>query len=360
MPIRPDDAANLAKGVREVYVEAEAVLLAKIAKALASGDDGPDWAERKLLGIRAVTAATDKVLADLAANVPGAVERALQFAYQRGIAASSQELADSGFGAAAFAEIMPTQAVAALVAATTASQAAQAFQIRRAVADAYQQAITAATAQVLTGTMTRREASAKALTDLTKNGIASFVDQRGRRWEMGAYNEMAVRSSAMNAMLQGTVDRLGEFGADEVMISDAPEECPRCRPFEGRVLSLSGRSAGQLLGDGVPVFASLEDAKAQGLFHNSCRHSMSMYIPGFTKRRAATADPVGSELRVKQRAFERRVRELKRADAIAQEFGGVEATAARAKLRAKQREFTAWREANNRKNLSYRTNITSR
>jgi hypothetical protein len=33
---------------------------------------------------------------------------------------------------------------------------------------------------------------------------------------------------------------------------------------------------------------------------------------------------------------------------------------ARAKLRAKQQEFTAWREDNSRKNLSYRTSLTVR
>jgi hypothetical protein len=133
-----------------------------------------------------------------------------------------------------------------------------------------------------------------------------------------------------------------------------------CRPFEGKVLSLSGRTTGRLK-DGKAVVASLAQAKSAGLFHNNCRHSHSIYLPGITKGPGKdTADPTGDALRQKQRAYERRVRELKRADAIAQEFGGPQATQARAKLRAKQSEFTAWREANDRKNLAYRTSLTAR
>ena len=35
--IRPDDAATLAKGVQEMYAEAETLLLQRIANALAAG-----------------------------------------------------------------------------------------------------------------------------------------------------------------------------------------------------------------------------------------------------------------------------------------------------------------------------------
>lgn len=360
MVMRPDDAAGLAKGVREIFVEAENILLQKIAGQLAKGLDDPAWAEQKLLNIRALLIEVDKVIADLAAGVPGAVARALQFAYQRGIAAASAEAAAAGLGAAAFTEVQPTGAVAALVTATVASQPEQMFQIRRAVVDIYQQVITQTTAQVNAGVLTRREASKAALVKLAGQGVTTFVDTAGRRWDMGSYNEMAVRTSAMNSMLQGTTDRLGELGLDLVIVSDAPEECKLCRPFEGKVLSMSGRRDGDRLKDGVRVSDSLAGAKSAGLFHPNCRHSFSMYLPGITKRQPPVADPAGDALRQQQRAFERRVRELKRADALAFEFGGPEAAAARAKLRAKQAEFKDWREANGRKDLAYRTSLTSR
>ena len=54
MAIRPDDAAVLAKQVRDIFAEAETVMLGKIARALAAGHTEPDWADRKLRGIRDV------------------------------------------------------------------------------------------------------------------------------------------------------------------------------------------------------------------------------------------------------------------------------------------------------------------
>lgn len=359
MAIRPDDAAVLAKDLREMFSEAESVLLQRIARALAKGADSPMWAETKLLTIQALQRETSAVLLDLANNVPGAVERAVGLAYNRGIATAGTELAAAGLAHGAFGEVQPTGAASAIISETMARITPMSFHIRRAVTDIYQQVVTQVTAQTTLGTVTRREASRMVLTRLAQSGIKGFRDTAGRQWEMGAYAEMAMRSSTANAMLQGHTDRISELGIDTVVVNNSPEECSICRPFEGKVLSLSGRTTGRLK-DGKTVICSLAEAKSKGLFHNNCRHSHSIYLPGITKAETDTADPQGDALRQQQRAYERRVRELKRADAIAQEFGGTPAAQARAKLRAKQAEFKAWREANDRKNLAYRTNITAR
>lgn len=360
MAIRPDDAAALAKDLRELYAEAEATLLQRIAKALASGREAPDWAEQKLLNIQALSRQADGILADLARNVPGAVERAVGLAYNRGIATAGGELVAAGMMHGAFGEVQPTGAAAAIVSDTLGRLTRMSFQIRRAVVDVYQQVVTQVAAQTALGTVTRREASRTILNRLAGQGVTGFKDTAGRNWSMSAYAEMAARTSASNAMLQGHTDRLQELGVDTVIVSDAPEDCELCRPFEGKVLSLSGRTTGRLK-DGKDVFASLAEAKGKGLYHPNCRHSHSIYLPGITKGPTKdTADPEGNALRVKQRAYERRVRELKRQDAIAQEFGGPAATQARARLRAKQSEFRLWRESNDRKDLSYRTNLKAR
>lgn len=360
MAIRPDDAAVLAKELRELFSEAETVLLQRIARALARNVDKPNWAETKLLAIQALQRETAGILTDLDKGVPGAVERAVNLAYNRGIATAGAELTTAGLVHAAFAEVQPTSALAAIVSEAMARLTPMSFQIRRSVTDVYQQVVTQTVAQTALGTVTRREASRMVLTRLGQQGIAGFTDTAGRQWNLATYAEMAVRSSTANAMLQGHTDRVTELGVDTVIVSDAPEECEICRPFEGRVLSLSGRTIGRLK-DGKTVVASLAEAKARGLYHNNCRHSHSIYLPGITKGPTKdTADPEGNALRVQQRAYERRIRELKRQDAIAQEFGGPAATQARAKLRAKQAEFKAWREEHDRKNLAYRTSLKAR
>lgn len=360
MAIRPDDAASLAKGIREQFSEAEVLLLEKIAKALADGKDGPDWVERKLRTLQALRAQTDRILANLQAGLPGAVEEAVGFAYNRGVATAGTELTKAGLRYGAFAEVQPTGAIAAIVSEMLVRTEPMVFQIRRAVTDIYQQVVTQAASQTALGVVTRREASGIILERLGKVGITGFRDVSGRNWNMASYAEMAARTSTAQAMLQGHTDRIQELGVDTVIVSDAPEECRICRPYEGKVLSLSGRTTGRL-SDGRMVEGSLADAKRAGLYHPHCRHSHSIYLPGITKGPGTdTADPKGDALRQQQRAYERRIRELKRQDAIAKEFGGNNAAQTRAKLRAKQAEFKTWREENDRKNLSYRTSLTVR
>jgi hypothetical protein len=359
MAIRPDDAAVLAKGLRELYVEAETVLLQKVARALAKGSDSPGWVDEKLLGIQALRRQVDDVLVDLANNVPGAVERAVGIAYNRGIATAGAELTAAGLPHAAFAEVQPTSAVAAIVSETLTRTQPMAFQIRRAVTDVYQRVVTEVAAQTTLGTATRREASQMVLQRLAKQGVTGFKDTAGRAWSMPSYAEMAMRTSTSQAMLQGHTDRITELGVDTVIVSNAPEECSICRPFEGKVLSLTGQTTGRLK-DGKTVVASLAEAKGKGLYHPNCRHSHSIYLPGITKATTDTADPAGDKLRQTQRAYERRIRELKRQEAIAMEFGGPAASQARAKLNAKRAEFKAWREEHDRKDLAYRVSLKAR
>lgn len=96
--------------------------------------------------------------------------------------------------------------------------------------------------------------------------------------------------------------------------------------------------------------------------HN-CRHRVGIFLPGRTRPIEASKDPEGSKLRAQQRYRERRVREHKRRVLAAEAAGGKtspEAKAARAKLRAYQADFAAWRKANGRKNLTARTSLTVR
>jgi hypothetical protein len=73
----------------------------------------------------------------------------------------------------------------------------------------------------------------------------------------------------MEAHLQGTLNRLSEHGHDLVKISTHSRACPLCVPWQGRILSITGKT------DGYPT---LEEAKAQGLFHPNCRHAMGLHI----------------------------------------------------------------------------------
>jgi hypothetical protein len=362
MALSPNSAAELVKVIRDLYTEAEEIVLLKLARQLARGIESESWADRKYADLQELNRQLTALVDDLNSNVPGAVERAMQLAYNRGTATAVNELTAAGLGAAATAAPPIAPSVAAFTRATMEALGSTPFRIRRWVDDAYGRVTRETTAQMLTGAITRREASAAALKRYAVRGVTGFTDISGRNWNLASYAEMAARTQAAQASLQGHTDRLQDLGMDLVIVSDAPEECIICRPWEGKVLSIAGRTYATL-SDGTEVEGSVLEATAAGLYHNSCRHSQTLYLPGITKRFGRTEDPEGDALRQRQRAHERRIREWKRRVIVDDELLGknsVGARATRAKLRQAQAEFKDFREKNGLKNLTYRTSLTAR
>src|SRR5690606_31642181 len=97
-------------------------------------------------------------------------------------------------------------------------------------------------------------------------------------------------------------------GYDLVYVNDSPEECPICRLWEGKVLSITGRT---------PGYPTVDQARADGLWHPNCTHGTSPYIPGLTRLPTNTENPRGYEEKRRQRAIERQIRKWKRREAAA-------------------------------------------
>lgn len=116
------------------------------------------------------------------------------------------------------------------------------------------------------GYETWQESSKKMIESLQKRGITSFTDRLGRKWNLETYSEMAIRTGLMETMNQGTCNRILERGNDLIRISSHRGACPRCAPWQGKILSITGKTSG---------FPTLGDAKAAGLFHPRCRHAIS-------------------------------------------------------------------------------------
>lgn len=114
------------------------------------------------------------------------------------------------------------------------------------------------------GYQTWKQAAKNLRKDLEARGITGFVDRTGRRWNMKTYTEMVARTSTMEAHLSGTANRILENGGDLVRVSSHINSCPNCSPYQGKTLSLTGRSQG---------YETLENARANGLFHPNCRHT---------------------------------------------------------------------------------------
>lgn len=330
MSISPALAEELAGPVVEVYAEAERLLLNRIGASLAQGLDAPGWAERKLLEVQLLQrhAAADLV----AANATGTATAAANIAraWNRGAAGAEHDIARAVLGGLRVA--VPTQAsLEAITGELVTSLRAVEQRVLRAVPDVYREVIRAAAPQVLVGVQTRREAAQAALDQLAARGITGFTDRSDRRWALDSYVEMATRAATARAAVDGHTRRLTERGYGLIAVSDAPQECALCRPFEGKVLAITAEHLGE------HTSMTLDQARARGLFHPGCRHSTGLYQPGLTVLPVNTADPEGDAARAKLRRLERELRAARRSESVA--LDPQAHTKARARIRAKQAQI---------------------
>lgn len=290
MPVSPAMAEDLAAAVARLYADAELSIIERMRAALVAGIDSPLWAEIKLRSIGDLRAAIEEVTDALQQDANGAVRAALIEAYGRGRQAAVAELGALDIGRELQARrVLPgAPAVDRLAASYVADTRPLYVRITRAVTDAYQRIVTRVSSGPLLGTVTRRQASQRALDQFAQRGVSGFVDSAGRSWELASYAEMAVRSVTARAAIEGHIDALTEIGQQLVIVSDAPLECPLCRPWEGEILAINGQSgphtvqaehATETVGRLRPrprtipvhVAGSLEEARRLGLFHPNCR-----------------------------------------------------------------------------------------
>ena len=298
----PDLALRLAQAVADLYGTATEQLLRIVAGRLARGIESPGWAEAKLAEVTGLRNEARRVVEALQVAAPDVVQAAIEGGWEAGIRAAQADVTGT------LTPRTNNAAVRRLVDETVTQLADAHTQILRSTVDMYRQVIAQASALPVSGAGTRRQAAQQAFDRLVDQGLTGFIDKQGRRWGLDTYTEMATRTATGRAQVAGTLDRFQADGRDLVIVSDAPQECKACRPWEGRVLSISGAD---------PKYPSLQAAQRAGLLHANCRHRLGAYIPGVTKRLTDTADPEGDRLRREQRRLERGVRQWKQRAAAA-------------------------------------------
>lgn len=359
MPASPDDGARLAARVAAQVAEAEALLLRRIARALAAGIDRPDWETQKLAELRMLQQAIAHDVTEADARIAATILQVIVEANGDGAALALTDLEAAGLELPRVPDVTPATNIAAEVVA----QARAAMQaVPGLLARVYREAVAAGVGEVLGGTVTRLQAAQHVLDRLASNGITGFTDKAGRNWSLTSYVEMAVRTGAGQSAVQGHVDALQTAGIDLVIVSDSPRECPTCRPWEKKILSLSGQVGAVILPSAtggspvrVDVAGTLDEAKRAGLQHPNCTHSVAAYIPGATSTAAGRSNPDGYEAKERQRAMERKVREWKRRQALA--LDDQAAARAAAKVREWQAALREHVDAHDLKRLRYREQI---
>lgn len=354
--IPPDLPERLAKELADIYGEATARLMFAVARRLARGIDEPGWAEAKLLELLQLRADAAEVVRFLDDQVPTTVEQVIADAAEAGVQQAVRDLDLKASPVAA----TNTSAVDALARQTIGDLSRTHLQIFRSAEDVYRAVITETSSGTVVGAETRRQSAQRAVSRFARRGVTGFRDRAGRNWSIETYAEMATRTATGRAMIQGSLDTYVADGRDLVIVSDAPEECKVCRPYEGKLLSISGARVGTEVGD-IAVVDTVEGATAGGLFHPNCRHRMSPYIEGLTRPMTNTADPEGDKLRQRQRALERRIRAAKAQVAAVEPLGaGPELARVKGTLAKAQEDMRAFISEHDRKRLRYREQTGAR
>ncbi|MFF1381720.1 phage minor capsid protein [Streptomyces sp. NPDC058308] len=241
MAIHPGMVEPLAERTRDLYA-AEERLLGIIARQLAEGLDAPGWAERKLAAVQSLRRASQSVVDELGKAVQLDVFDAVAEAYNVGHRAALAEIGALPDDARALVDdITPNaQAVNRLAQEVVDVVTSTHRSILRAVVDIFRAVVAEVTATPLLGTGTRRQAAQDAMRRFADQGIKAFTDRAGRRWQLTSYAEMAVRTSVARATTEAHMRTLAEHGVDLVIVSNAARECPLCRPWERRILTIGG------------------------------------------------------------------------------------------------------------------------
>jgi hypothetical protein len=312
----PNQLQDMASELSALYAQAEERLTAAVARRLARGVEEPGWANRKLEEVQAFRSELTRELETLSRSAAEMRSAMLDAAWDTGESGLTDELGVR-------LEVIPQARLAGIAAIETElSQKFDALQsaVLRAVDDQYRSIIGQAVAAQATGTITTKQALKQALNAFADRGISGFTDRAGRRWGMAEYSEMAVRTGMMRAAIAGYSADALEHGETLVIVSDHADECPLCRPWERKVLAIAPEGLRHPECQGT-----LDAARAAGLFHPNCLHSITVYVPGLTDRTGSkeragitpAQDAKGYASRQQQRSMERNVRKWKRRQAAA-------------------------------------------
>jgi hypothetical protein len=244
-----------------LYGAAEKEILNECNRLLLKNPESYSLAWQKTLHRR-----VQQIRADLLMGSRDWCQEAIPGSYMKGVAwADADPLAGqklmAGFGS------IHQQAVEVLADNAYSRLADVNSVVGRRVDDVFRQVALEHAKGSVMGYQTTRQVAKNIREDLAERGITGFVDKAGHEWDMGRYAKVLANETTNGAFRQGTINRLQEKGHDLVRLSSHSGACPRCDPWQGRTMSLSGSD---------PDYPSVDEARAAGVFHVGCKHVLSL------------------------------------------------------------------------------------
>lgn len=253
-----DEAARLAR----FYADAEREILAEINRALLRGNK-TEYLKGMLVNVQTI-------LNDLREGSRTWCEQVIPRIYAQGAQFADGQVAQLGTKAVVGFGAIHQQAAQVLAEAAYGRFDEVAITIGRIVDDIYRTLALENVRGSVVGYKTWQQVAKSYREQLAEKGVTGFKDAAKRQWNMRTYAEMVSRTTTMEAHLQGTANRLLENGHDLVKVSTHSNPCSKCTPWQGKVLSLTGKTEG---------YPTLEEARASGFMHPNCRHAYGLYLP---------------------------------------------------------------------------------
>lgn len=185
----------------------------------------------------------------------------------------------------------------------------------RRMDDIYRQTIYKTELFMAAGAKSLDQAIDMATKEFLDGGIDCIEYSNGRRVNIASYAEMALRTASQRATFLAEGKKRDEWGIHTIFVSAHANTCPKCEPWQGKVLVddvFSSGTATEAAALGVPL---LSTAMKAGLLHPNCRHTLATYFPGITiLPKVPNKDKALKtyEAEQKQRALERKIRKAKR------------------------------------------------
>ena len=229
---------------------------------------------------RAILSQIEKILTDLGVNVAEFIQKEIPSNYMVG--AKQAVLQMNSFGAGLVVDqglnVIHKEAIDLIVGDTLTAFGESLTGVKRSAEvllnKAVKEQIKMRLAEGITMGKTLKEVTNYLKGVLEDNGLSSLIDKAGHEWKLDRYTEMLIRTKTAEARNRGLINRAVELDKDLVRVSDHDQECPLCRPWEGKILSLTGRTVG---------YPTLAEAESAGLFHPNCRHAINVYNEKYSK-----------------------------------------------------------------------------
>ncbi|MBP1579009.1 MAG: hypothetical protein J6B57_02860 [Oscillospiraceae bacterium] len=342
------EALNLAAPIADAYMSVEERLLVRIARQLSLNDDHQlnevsKWQLKQLARHGLLRQDAHKIIAAGTKGIPGNVADTVRQAIDNTLAEDgitdmwhNQRFAESAANAVKHYRnqakdvynqvntVMKYKAESTFVRAVNTVADKWTQEQRREQSEIANKQdmlniLNSNTASVVSGAESRTKAVRTTIHEMAQKGIPAFVDKSGREWSPEAYVNMDIRATVKNTALEAQFSTMDSLGQDVFEVSSHPGSRPKCRPWQGKLISRSGKTTEITDINGrkhkVIPLSQTSFGEPDGLFGINCGHRPRGVSDGlFRKSSVEYDDTEDKELYNKvcrQRELERKVRKSK-------------------------------------------------